>query len=104
MELGIEYCVPKGYLPLTIETDSFITKRIVDGVWDVPWIVTMDVKSIKVSLHRRNVEVIHTFTEVNKLADFLTSNNFFCTYISTFMYYKKDHKLSFSWKKIKSRI
>ncbi|WMV24000.1 hypothetical protein MTR67_017385 [Solanum verrucosum] len=38
---GLDYCVQKCCLPLTIETDSLITK-ILDWVREVPWIVAMD--------------------------------------------------------------
>jgi len=86
-----------------------ITKKIIDGVWDVPWIFTMDVKSTKVSMHSRNVEVIHTFREGNKLADFLTNNAIHFVGIDTERYFHihelpKKHKPSFKWKRIKSQI
>jgi len=70
----MHYCVQKGYLPVTMETDSFITKKILDGVWEVPWIVAMDVRNIKFAMRNRNVEVVHTFREGNKQANFLAKN------------------------------
>ena len=39
---GLEDCVQKGCLALTIETDSLITKEILDWGWEVPWIVSID--------------------------------------------------------------
>ena len=64
------YCVQKGCLPLTVETDSLIAKKILDGVWEVPWIVSKNVSNIKFSMHTGNVEVVHTFREGNKVANF----------------------------------
>ena len=64
---GLDHCVQKGCLALTIETDSLITKEILDWVWEVPWIVSIDVSNIKFSMHIRDVEVVHKFKEGNKL-------------------------------------
>lgn len=64
------YCVQKVCLPLTIETDSLITKKILDGVWEVPWIFSKNVCNIKFSMNTGNVEVVHTFKEGNKVDNF----------------------------------
>ena len=67
------YRIQKGCLPLTIETDSLITKKVLDGVWEVPWIVSKNVSNIHFSMHTGNVEVIRTFKEGNKVANFFDS-------------------------------
>ena len=67
VEQGLDDCVQKGCLTLTIETDWLITKDILDWVWEVPFIVSIDVRNIMFSMHNRDVEVVHTFKEGNKV-------------------------------------
>ena len=54
---GPDDCVQKGCLALTIDTNSLITKEILDWVWEVPLIVSIDVRHIKFSMHNRDVEI-----------------------------------------------
>ena len=68
---GLDDCIQKGCLALTIETYSLITKDILDWVCEVPLIVSIDVRNIKFSMHNMDVEVVHTFKEGNKLVDLL---------------------------------
>ena len=63
----LDDCVQKGCLALTIEIDSLIKKEILDWVWEVPSIVSINVRNIKFSMHNTDVEVVHTFKEGNKL-------------------------------------
>ena len=54
---GLDDCIQKGCLALTVDTDSLITKEILDWVWEVPLIVSIYVRNIKFSMHNRDVEI-----------------------------------------------
>ncbi|KAG5609525.1 hypothetical protein H5410_020806 [Solanum commersonii] len=79
-----------------------------DGVWEVPWILSMDVRNIKFSMQNRNVEEVHTFREGNKLADFLTNNVIHFAGIDTQRYFHiqelPQQARAFNWKRIKFLI
>ncbi|KAH0670783.1 hypothetical protein KY289_025276 [Solanum tuberosum] len=47
LRLGLEYCVQHNLLPVTLETDSLSLKNILDGSWEIPWGIVMEVKRIK---------------------------------------------------------
>lgn len=36
LRLRLEYCRYQYYLPLTLEIDSLSTKKILDGIWEMP--------------------------------------------------------------------
>jgi len=74
VKLGLEYCVYNGLVPLTKETNSLITNKILDGVWEISWVVYVDVRNIKELLSKVNVEIEHIHIEENKLAYFLSNN------------------------------
>lgn len=44
---GFVYCLNHNLLPLIMETDSLIIKKILDGIWEVPWTVSVDNREIK---------------------------------------------------------
>lgn len=74
--LGLEYCTSQNLLPLTMETVSLSVKKILDGLWEIPWNVAMDVRKIWRLMEGVPIVVEHVYREGNKLADFLT-NEFF---------------------------
>ncbi|WMV08575.1 hypothetical protein MTR67_001960 [Solanum verrucosum] len=47
--------------------------QILQGNWEVPWSVTMEVNSIRALMCNIPVRVIHIFKEGNTLADFFTN-------------------------------
>lgn len=77
MKAGLEYCSSNNLLPLMLETDSLSLKKIVEGLWEVPWTITIEVKRIKQSLASGGVVVEHTVREGNKLSEFF-ANLIFC--------------------------
>ncbi|KAH0685725.1 hypothetical protein KY290_017253 [Solanum tuberosum] len=64
---GLEYCILHDLLPMILETDSLILKKILDGIWDVPWYNIMEVKRINSLKDGKEVEIEHTFREVNMI-------------------------------------
>lgn len=59
-----------------METVSLSVKKILDGLWEIPWNVAMDVRKIWRLMEGVPIVVEHVYREGNKLADFLT-NEFF---------------------------
>lgn len=74
IRIGIDYCLQHGLVPLIIETD--LAQKVLNGIWEVPWLITLDVSYIKSLLMNREVEVVHTYREGNTLADFFTNYAF----------------------------
>ncbi|KAH0698739.1 hypothetical protein KY284_012954 [Solanum tuberosum] len=74
--LGLEYCTSQNLLPLTMETVSLSVKKILDGLWEIPWNVAVDVWKIWRLMEGVPVVVEHVYREGNKLADFLTNEVF----------------------------
>ncbi|KAK4737032.1 hypothetical protein R3W88_000729 [Solanum pinnatisectum] len=70
----LKYCLENGLLPLIMETDSLIVKKVLDGVWEVPWSISVDIQCIERWMVNVEVEVVHTFREGNSLADFLANH------------------------------
>ncbi|XP_049360645.1 uncharacterized protein LOC125825343 [Solanum verrucosum] len=76
-KMGLEYCINHHYLPLTMETDSLAIKNILDGGWETPWCIIVDITKIKSLLVESNTTVEHTYMEGNKLADFFAKRVYF---------------------------
>ncbi|KAK4726926.1 hypothetical protein R3W88_031843 [Solanum pinnatisectum] len=74
--LGLEYCTSQNLVPLTMETYSLSVKKILDGLWEIPWNVAMDVREIWRLMERVLVVVEHVYREGNKLAYFLNNEIF----------------------------
>ncbi|WMV59135.1 hypothetical protein MTR67_052520, partial [Solanum verrucosum] len=72
--VGLIYCINHNIFPLILETDSLVTKKVLDGVREVPWSISVEVRGIKSMLETYNVEIKHIFREGNTLADFLANN------------------------------
>ncbi|WMV08231.1 hypothetical protein MTR67_001616 [Solanum verrucosum] len=71
---GLKYCIENDLLPIIMETDSFIIKKVLDGVWEVPWSISVDIQCIKLWMENGEVEVVHTYREGNRLADYLANH------------------------------
>ncbi|KAK4707129.1 hypothetical protein R3W88_033268 [Solanum pinnatisectum] len=70
---GLTYCLNHHYIPLIMETDSLIIKKILDGIWEVPWNISGEIRALKRDLKFIDATVVHTYREGNKLADFLSN-------------------------------
>ena len=46
LRIGLEYCISHNLLPVVLETDSLTLKKVLDGIWEVPWGLTMETKKI----------------------------------------------------------
>lgn len=44
---GLHYCVHNNFLPLVMETNSLILKKIFDGIWEIPWSISVDIRCVK---------------------------------------------------------
>lgn len=74
LRLGLEYSLNQRFCPLILETDSMSLKKILDGEWEVPWSISMDIRRIKALRTKAHViVVVHTLGEGNKLADFFAN-------------------------------
>ncbi|XP_049414633.1 uncharacterized protein LOC125877356 [Solanum stenotomum] len=71
---GLKYCIENDLLPIIMETNSLIIKKVLDGIWDVPWAISVDIQCIKLWMEQAEVEVVHTFREGNRLADYLANH------------------------------
>ncbi|XP_019256289.1 PREDICTED: uncharacterized protein LOC109234676 [Nicotiana attenuata] len=60
---GLEYCVEYDLHPLILETDSLVMKKVIEGEWDTPWLITNDVKKIREMKGNFNVIFQHVFRE-----------------------------------------
>lgn len=70
LRMGIKYCRVNNLFPLILETDSQVVKNMVDGSWDTPWEVVLEIKRIQVLMKVMEVAIEHTLREGNKVADF----------------------------------
>lgn len=70
---GLLYCLSHNLFPLTMESDSLTIKKILDGTWEVPWVISTDIREIREEIIDKEVMVVHSFREGNKLANFLTN-------------------------------
>ncbi|KAH0664999.1 hypothetical protein KY285_026205 [Solanum tuberosum] len=73
---GLQYCVNNNLMPLIMETNSLILKKIIDEIWEIPWSISVDIRCIKKMLKDKDVVVIHIFREGNCVADCLTNHVF----------------------------
>jgi len=70
---GLQYCLDKHFQQIIIETDSLSMVNILNGEWESPWSVTMEVNSINRIRNSISVRVQHSFREGNTLADFFAN-------------------------------
>ncbi|KAK4721758.1 hypothetical protein R3W88_011991 [Solanum pinnatisectum] len=70
---GLQYCLENHYSNIIIETDSLKMVNIIDGVWKIPWSVSIEVGSIHRIRDLISVRVQHFLREGNTLADFFAN-------------------------------
>ncbi|KAH0720359.1 hypothetical protein KY285_005160 [Solanum tuberosum] len=71
--MGKEYCRVNNLFPLTLETDSQAFKNMIDGSWDIPWEVSLEIRIIQELMKGMEVVIEHTLREGNRMADFLAN-------------------------------
>ncbi|KAK4721575.1 hypothetical protein R3W88_011808 [Solanum pinnatisectum] len=81
MEKGLNYGVTHNLLPVCLETDSLVLTKILHGSSEVPWSIKVLIKKIEFLRNKKEVEVLHTFREGNKVADYFT--NFIFSFAGT---------------------
>ncbi|KAK4718684.1 hypothetical protein R3W88_017022 [Solanum pinnatisectum] len=82
MREGLQYCFENNLTNIILETDSLALVHILNGDWETPWSVTMEVNSINRLRNFILVRVKLSLREVNTLADFFANLVFqFCRYI-----------------------
>ncbi|KAH0661434.1 hypothetical protein KY284_026365 [Solanum tuberosum] len=70
---SLSYCSEHDIANPIIETDSLAMVHIIDGVWDVPWNVALEVNTIRRLQRSVSARVQHSLREGNALADFFTN-------------------------------
>ncbi|KAG5600651.1 hypothetical protein H5410_032021 [Solanum commersonii] len=45
MKEGLQYYISKKLLPAFMKTDSVILKNVLDGIWEILWSITSEVRS-----------------------------------------------------------
>lgn len=66
MRMRLEYFLGHNLLPITMETNSFILKKILDCIWEVPKEIALDITRIKHMMENNAARVEHIFgKEIN---------------------------------------
>lgn len=81
---GLYYCCENNLSNVIIETDSMALVQILNGAWEIPSSVTMEVNSIFRLKEVMSVRVQHSLREGNILADFFSNLAF--DFAGTFEY------------------
>ncbi|KAL3337562.1 hypothetical protein AABB24_029946 [Solanum stoloniferum] len=58
MEKGLNYCVTHNLLSVFLETDSLVLIKILNGVWEVPWSIKIQIQKIEFLRNNRQVQKI----------------------------------------------
>ncbi|XP_049352605.1 uncharacterized protein LOC125817063 [Solanum verrucosum] len=74
LRLGLEFCVQHNLLPVILEIDSLSLKNILDGIWEIPWVIVMEIERINMLMKDKEVIVENILREGNQLTDFFTNN------------------------------
>ncbi|KAH0761061.1 hypothetical protein KY290_017134 [Solanum tuberosum] len=48
LRLGMEFCRNQNLFPLVMETDSLASKNMIDGLWNFPWEMALEIRRIQV--------------------------------------------------------
>lgn len=75
--MALQYYINNYLLPLILQTDSLTFIRILDGIWEVPWVISPRILKIKMLIENQLIKVKHTLREGNSLADYF-ANLAFC--------------------------
>ncbi|KAK6786523.1 hypothetical protein RDI58_015048 [Solanum bulbocastanum] len=72
IKMGLKFCIAKELLHVTLETDSLIVKKMIDGEWEVPWSVSVEIRKIRHLMKEREIVIEHIFKKGNKVANFFS--------------------------------
>ncbi|XP_019241256.1 PREDICTED: uncharacterized protein LOC109221250 [Nicotiana attenuata] len=84
---GLAFCVERQLHPLIMETDFLVLRKIIDGEWETPWCIGVEVRKIKEIKSTFNVLFQHVLREGNTVADFLANLVFSFAGTVTFHYF-----------------
>ncbi|XP_070003073.1 uncharacterized protein [Nicotiana sylvestris] len=70
---ALRFCRFQQYSHVWIQTDSMLLKKIMDGIWKPPWIISEQVEEMMQLINGGNYTVTHIHREGNKLADHLAN-------------------------------
>ncbi|KAH0635990.1 hypothetical protein KY289_035905 [Solanum tuberosum] len=68
MEKGLNYCVTHNLLPVCLETDSLVLTKILNGVWEVPWSIKIQIQKIELLRNNREVQKIKLSNQFKMLS------------------------------------
>lgn len=69
----LSYCNERGITNIIIETDSLAMVHIIEGDWDLPWNVALEVNNIRRLRRSVSARVKHSLREGNALSDFFAN-------------------------------
>nr|XP_009786710.1 PREDICTED: uncharacterized protein LOC104234773 [Nicotiana sylvestris] len=69
----LRLCRFQQYSHVWLQTDSMLLKKIMDGIWKPPWIISEQVEEMMQLMNGGNYTVTHIHREGNKLADHLAN-------------------------------
>ncbi|XP_075098658.1 uncharacterized protein LOC142175552 [Nicotiana tabacum] len=70
---ALRFCRFQQYSHVWLQADSMLLKKIMDGIWKPPWIISEQVEEMMQLMNRGNYTVTHIHREGNKLADHLAN-------------------------------
>ncbi|XP_070021835.1 uncharacterized protein [Nicotiana sylvestris] len=70
---ALRLCRFQQYSHVWLQTDSMLLKKIIDGIWKPPWIISDQVEEMMQLMNEGNYKVTHIHREGNKLADHLAN-------------------------------
>lgn len=73
IKAGLEYCISNHLIHVVTETNSLTMKKVLDGRWEAPWSIVMEVKCINMIRRNVNVTVEHVYRKGNQLTYYFTN-------------------------------
>ncbi|KAK4718156.1 hypothetical protein R3W88_016494 [Solanum pinnatisectum] len=73
IKVGMEFCFNNGMTPVVVETNSLIMKKVLDGVSEVPWSISLEIQNIKCLMEKGQISMKHIYREGNQLVDYFTN-------------------------------
>lgn len=70
---ALKYCEEKGFNRIILQTDSLLLKNAIEGLWNVPWVITEYLEDIAKVMSTIDVKLSHILREGNCLADHLAN-------------------------------
>ncbi|KAH0691451.1 hypothetical protein KY289_018809 [Solanum tuberosum] len=70
---GLMFCKENRLTNVLVETDSLVMVNIIEGRWEIPWSLSLEVNIINELMRIVSTRVQHSLREGNTLADFLTN-------------------------------